>query len=279
MSLEILSVGAMVTVQDRGREGCGHLGVSASGAADRVSALLANQLVGNHPEAALLEAVGGGLRLRSARAARLSITGASGQASVDGEPAPHSRAFDVAPGATLTLGAALRGTLYYVAVAGGIEVPEVLGSRSSDTLSGVGPAPLAPGDRLRVGSLRGAPVHADMWIDRSDEELVLRFVPGPRDDWYADPDATSWTVSGQTDRVGTRLSGLPLSARRHGELASEPTVRGAIQVPPSGQPIVFGPDHPVTGGYPVVGVLVEDDADALAQARPGTPVVLRRVRR
>jgi biotin-dependent carboxylase-like uncharacterized protein len=160
-------------------------------------------------------------------------------------------------------------------VRGGVAVTPVLGSRSYDVMSAIGPLPLQAGDVLPVGEhtaeypeLEQAPVAA---ISEHLVELIV--VPGPRDDWLVNPDAlvhTIWMVSDRCDRVGMRLEGRPLRYRfPDRQLPSEGVTRGAIQVPPNGLPVILGPDHPVTGGYPVVGVVAQDDIDKVAQIRPG----------
>jgi len=173
----------------------------------------------------------------------------------------------------------------YLSVRGGIAVPTVLGSRSTETLAGLGPAPVRAGDRLPVGapprrfpSVDVAPVPPP-----SAGTVVLRAIPGPRADWLANPDALTagpWTVASRSDRVGVRLEGPPLgypASRAGQELASEGVVRGALQVPPNGQPVLFLADHPVTGGYPVAAVVLGADVDRAAQARPGQGVRIRLV--
>jgi biotin-dependent carboxylase-like uncharacterized protein len=156
----------------------------------------------------------------------------------------------------------------------------VLGSRSYDVMSAIGPLPLQPGDVLPIGEhteeypeLDQAPV-----APISDQLVELLVAPGPRDDWLADADAlvhTIWMASDRSDRVGMRLEGRPLLHRDPGrQLPSEGATRGAIQVPPNGLPVILGPDHPVTGGYPVAGVIADQDIDKLAQVRPGQHVRL-----
>jgi biotin-dependent carboxylase-like uncharacterized protein len=171
----------------------------------------------------------------------------------------------------------------YLAVRGGVDVPPVLGSRSTDTLSGLGPAPLAPGDRLPVGDLRGAEPFVDVAPVRApSSEPVLRVLPGPRRDWL-DPAAWTelttrpWTVTANSNRVGLRLDGPRLARARDGELPSEGLVPGALQVPPDGAPVLFLADHPVTGGYPVLAVVVTADLPAAAQLRPGDTLTFRPV--
>ncbi|MCV7081448.1 5-oxoprolinase subunit C family protein [Mycolicibacterium insubricum] len=167
----------------------------------------------------------------------------------------------------------------YLAVRGGIDVPPVLGSRSKTVVSGIGPAPVAAGDQLPVGPR--PPTHPRVTLAPipGAGRSPLRMLPGPQLDWLADPDAlvtTAWRVDIASDRVGMRLTGPPLvHVDPTRQLPSAGLVRGAIQVPPSGLPVVFGPDHPVTGGYPVAGVLLDADADGGAQLRPGEQVRLR----
>jgi biotin-dependent carboxylase-like uncharacterized protein len=169
-------------------------------------------------------------------------------------------------------------------VRGGIDVAPVLGSRSHDVLSALGPGPLRPGDVLAVGTptvaypeLDQAPVAA---IENAQVELFV--VPGPRDDWLTNPDAlvhTDWVASDRSDRVGMRLTGAALQHRwPDRQLPSEGATRGSIQVPPNGLPVILGPDHPVTGGYPVAGVVVAADMDKVAQIRPGQQLRMHWVR-
>ncbi|MBW0137359.1 5-oxoprolinase/urea amidolyase family protein [Pseudonocardia abyssalis] len=282
--LEVLATGALALVQDLGRPGAGATGVGRSGAADRAALRLGNRLVANPPSAAAVEVVFGGLAVRAGpdlpAPLLLALTGAPAPADVDGTPVGHHALVTLRAGQTLRLGAPPTGLRTYLAVRGGVEVAAVLGSRSTDVLSGVGPAPLAAGDLLPVG-----PEPAD--LPRVDvapvavppgDAVTLRAVPGPRADWVADPAAlaaTTWTASGRSDRVGMRLEGAPLRRRDHGELPSEGMVRGAVQVPPGGEPVLFGADHPVTGGYPVVAVVLDADMDRAAQIRPGQQVRFR----
>jgi biotin-dependent carboxylase-like uncharacterized protein len=272
MSLEVLEVGPLVTVQDRGRVGYAHLGVPRAGALDAPAAALANRLVGNDEDAAVLEVLLGGLALRTDTGCWVAVTGAAGRGGAEWLPA----------GAELRVDAPPTGLRSYVAVAGGIAVPPVLGSRSTDTLAWVGPAPVARGAVLPVGEPRAEPRPLD--TPRAPQPGPLRLVPGPRDDWFA-PDAldvlcgSAYTVGADSNRVGLRLDGPVLRRAREGELASEGLVLGAVQVPPSGLPVVFLADHPPTGGYPVIGVVEADDLWQCAQLRPGDRVRFTRVRR
>ena len=185
----------------------------------------------------------------------------------------------VAAGVTMRFAMPPSGLRTYLAVRGGIDVAPVLGSRSYDVMSAIGPLPLRPGDVLPVGEhTEDFPELDQAPVAGIDDVLTLKVVPGPREDWFVDPDIlvrTNWLVTTRSDRVGMRLVGMPLEYRwPDRQLPSEGATRGAIQVPPNGFPVILGPDHPVTGGYPVIGVVVDDDIDRVAQARPGQTVRL-----
>lgn len=279
-SLVVVATGPQVLVQDRGRFGYAHLGVPRAGALDAPSAALANRLVGNDVDAAVLEVLLGGLVIRAETACWVAVTGAVLPATVDGVAVAHGQAVRLPVGATLRLGGPQTGIRAYLAVGGGIDVAPVLGSRSTDTLAGVGPAPVVAGDRLPVGPGAGAPAGVD--TPRPRRAGVVRVLPGPHGEWFG-PEvlerlaATPWTVASASDRVGSRLDGEPLS-RVAGELPSEGMLLGAIQVPPDGRPVVLLADHGPTGGYPVVGVVHPDDLWQLGQVRPGERVTLRPAR-
>ena len=209
-----------------------------------------------------------------------ALTGAETDPRVNGKSFGTNSIQHVRDGEVISLGSPHTGLRSYLAVRGGIAVDPVLGSRSYDVLSALGPRPLVAGDVLPVGQ------HTDDYprLDQApvapiDGGLVdLRVLPGPRDDWFVDPDAlvhNVWVASDRSDRVGTRLTGTPLRQRDpNRQLPSEGTTRGAIQVPPNGLPVILGPDHPVTGGYPVAGVVIDADIDKVAQIRPGQAVRL-----
>ncbi|MDH6226937.1 biotin-dependent carboxyltransferase family protein [Streptomyces sp. MJP52] len=274
-ALEVLAAGPLATVQDLGRPGLAAVGVGLSGAADRGSLRLANRLVGNEEGAAGVEATFGGLSVRALRAVTVAVTGAVCPLTVGA----MNSVVHLAAGQRLTLGTPTAGLRSYLAVRGGIAVPAVLGSRSRDVLAGLGPAPLAAGDVLPAGPAPAAPPCVDLApvaaVPPERGEVVLRVRPGPRDDWFA-PGAVrellsaAWTVGAASDRVGMRLDGPVLPRAVEGELPSEGMVPGALQVPPGGRPVLFLADHPVTGGYPVIAVVLRDDLDHAAQARPGS---------
>lgn len=271
--IEVLRAGPLTTVQDLGRPGYAHLGVPRSGALDQPALRRANALVGNSAAAAGLETTLLGCRLRFATGAKVAITGASAVVKVDGVPVADP-VLEVAAGAEVEVGRATAGVRSYLAVRGGIGVPAVLGSRSTDTLSGLGPARLADGMTLPIGDDRGPAVDVAPAVPLGkDLELAVR--PGPRDSWFGAGElfAGSYAISPVSNRVGARLDGPGLTRTRDEELTPEGLVLGAIQVPANGQPLVFLADHPTTGGYPVIGVV--DDVTSLAQARPGTVVRFR----
>jgi len=281
-ALEVLRTGALATVQDLGRPGYAHLGVSGSGAADRGSLRLANRLVGNPESAAGIEVVLGGFAVRLlARPGVVAVTGARCSVRADGRLLAMDSPLQLSAETVLELGAPEAGLRTYLAVRGGLDVAAVLGSRSTDTLSGLGPDALTEGVELPVGSDELEAPSVDIAPQpHPPAELVLGVRVGPRDDWFADGAvdqlcSTGWQVSSDTDRVGIRLDGEPLERRGDGELKSEAMVRGSIQVPRGGRPIVFGADHPVTGGYPVIAVVDGDDMDLAAQARPGQTLRFR----
>jgi biotin-dependent carboxylase-like uncharacterized protein len=276
-TLEVLATGPLTLVQDLGRPGLAHLGVGRSGAADRGAFQLGARLLAQGYDTAALEVTIGGLTVRALGDLLVALTGAEAPATVDGLGVGYDAPFPLRAGEILTLGVPRAGVRTYLSVRGGIDVPPVLGSRSSDTLSGVGPAPVQVGDLLPVGE----PPHRFPQVDQAptaapgSDVLVLHARPGPREDWLADPyalAATEWTVSPRSDRVGLRLQGEPLArhpSRVGDELPSEGVVLGSVQVPAGGEPVLFLADHPVTGGYPVVAVVRPRDVDRAAQAAPG----------
>ncbi|WP_262982876.1 5-oxoprolinase/urea amidolyase family protein [Arthrobacter globiformis] len=297
--LRVLSPGIHSLIQDLGRQGHSALGVSAAGALDRASLRRANRLVGNAPSAAAIETVSGGLRLQAVGDQVLAVAGAPSaltvvtpSASPDGaEPAvperqrtvPAAAPFALLDGEILTIGVPDAGFRSYVAVRGGVDAPPVLGSRSTDTMSGIGPQPLAANQLLPAGSAAESGVVGSPEIqpDYPGEGVtVLDIILGPRADWFDQAAidslcAQDWTVKPESNRVGMRLQGTPLERSRTGELPSEGTVAGAIQMPPEGLPVLFLADHPITGGYPVIGVVVDHQLDLAAQVPIGGSIRFR----
>ena len=276
--IEVLAPGPLATVQDRGRPGWAAIGVSRSGAADRSAAALANRLVGNVPDAAVIEATLGRLALRFDRSAYLVLTGARCAATLDGHALAMDAPFHAAAGGMLRLGTPTTGLRTYLAVRGGVDVAPVLGSRATDLLTGVGPPPLAAGVVLPIGDdIAGNPPGVDHATVRRRDDAPMHLLPGPRVDWFAGDALTTLTlapylVTAASNRTALRLDGDVLTRSIVRELPPEGLVPGAVQVPPDGKPVVFLVDHPVTGGYPVVAVVRDADLDVLAQRRPGDTV-------
>jgi biotin-dependent carboxylase-like uncharacterized protein len=265
-ALRIVDVGWSTTIQDLGRAGFAHLGVPTAGAIDVGRHALANRLVGNDVSMATLETAGG------------LVVEAIGPLVVatSGDGSRH----------TLRSGERLRvdphgdGVWGYLAPRGGVLVAPVLGSRSHDTLSGVGPAPIARGALLEIGT----DPHTDLAADHAPArpvDPVVRLWPGQRVDWFVRGlDALldrSWVVGNDVSRVGVRLAAgmFERSGRMPAQMASEGLVAGAIQITPAGEPIVMLADHPTTGGYPVIAVVEPDDLAIVAQSRPGTTLRFR----
>lgn len=274
--ITVLEAGLYSTLQDLGRSGWGHLGVSTAGAADAFSLRVANRLVGNQDGAATLEMTARGPRLRFEKAAGIALTGADVEANLDGTPLPMYQTIQVSAGSTLNLGRIHPGLRCYLAVAGGLDLPRILGSASTDSLSGLGPSPLAAGMQLPMGTppgrtAEGAYLRSPPHFGTAAE---VRLLPGPQEDWFT-PDSrlklleSDYRVLPQSDRTGVRLEGAALKRDRRTELPSMGMVTGAIQVPGSGQPIVLLPNHGITGGYPVIGNVISADLGKLAQLTPG----------
>ncbi|WP_223691891.1 5-oxoprolinase subunit C family protein [Leifsonia poae] len=298
MSLRILDPGPLALVEDLGRAGFAHLGVSPSGALDRAALRFGNRLVGNPEGTAALEILLGGFTARFDRPAWFAVTGASGPLDLDGVPFDPNLPVRASAGSVVRIGVPTAGVRTYLAVRGGIDVPPVLGSRAGDMLSGLGPAPLTAGDELAVGTHPLAPVGLLDFapVDPPPADRVeVRAHPGPRADWFT-PGAIDafyseeWELSAASNRVGARLDpvrrpvhlvggdrrpALLLERANVAELPSEPMVAGAVQVSPDGRPTVLLADHPVTGGYPVIAVVADSSLDRFAQLRPGQRVAFR----
>ena len=261
--IRIVEPGWSTTVQDTGRHGLAHLGVPPSGTVDPGLAALVNRLVGNDPDAAVIETAGH-LVIEAVRAAIVAVSTA---------PAPHA----IAPRQRLRVEPDPDRTWAYLAVRGGFDTPVVLGSRSTDTLAGIAGVQIAAAVELPVGPDPGHPVTVDVAPVRN-HRAVARVWPGPRVDWFAPGSfealcTTPWVVSAEVSRVGLRLDGTAdIVRRRHDELPSEGLVRGAIQVPPDGRPVVMAADHPTTGGYPVIAVVDPDDLALVTQQRSGREI-------
>ena len=300
MSVTVLRTGPLTVFKDAGRPGHGAQGVPPSGAVDRSAYARANALAGNPPGTVVLECTLGGLRVRFERPATVVLTGTDAVLTVDGVRTGVEQVVAVPAGAEVAVTMPRRGLRSYLAVRGGFAVPAVLGSRSTDPLAGIGPARPAPGDVLPIGAApdgaagavadgppeapvadgAGTDAGAGSEAGAGSGVVTLEVDLGPRDDWFTGAAlrtflGAEFTVSPASNAVGLRLDGPPLDRRHPGELPSEGVVRGSVQVPPDGRPIVFQADHPVTGGYPVIAVLTPAAADLAARARPGSRVRFR----
>lgn len=258
--LRVVRAGPRTTVQDAGRHGYAHLGVPAAGVADSASAATANAAVGNLPDAAVLESTLGGDLLEADADLVVAVVGAG-----------PIRVERLRTGEQLRVGRA-DGAYLYVAVAGGIAVDPVLGSRSTDSLSGLGPPVLRTGAVVPIGPADMSDPR-DRLEEGGSDNPVMEVWPGPhlgllRQGLYDDLLAHVWTVTPAADRVALRLSGPELSPGVDG-IDSEGLVPGAIQVPPDGQPVLFLANHPPTGGYPVAAVVAHEALPRAAQSRPG----------
>nr|WP_256328779.1 urea amidolyase family protein [Nocardioides sp. YR527] len=298
-AVEVVRPGLQLVIEDLGRSGHAALGVSASGAADRRALRAANRAVGNRPGAAAFELAGGGAALRFTGPVVVAVTGAPAETTIvrsDGPPLPvtHGAATALEDGEELRLGAVSAGLRAVIAVRGGLDLPPALGSLSSDTLAGLGPGdlggrPLRAGDVVPLNGPAAAPHAVDPNPATTDplpapgDTVELRIVLGPREDWFTPAGVRTlleqeWTVTPRSDRVGVRLEGpVPLERDIAGELPSEGAVTGAIQVPPDGQPVLFLPDHPLTGGYPIIGAVIDRDLDLAGQLPPGVRIRFRPV--
>ncbi|GAA2269613.1 MULTISPECIES: 5-oxoprolinase subunit C family protein [Kitasatospora] len=276
--LLVVRPGPLTTVQDLGRRGVAHLGVPRGGALDEPALRTANRLVGNPSGTAALETTVGGVAVKALSPLLVAVTGAPAPVRMDGRPTAWGAPVAVPAGAVVEVGPATYGVRSYLAVAGGLAVSEVFGSRSTDLLSGLGPAPLAAGQVLPVGPAVGPYPAVDVApLPAPPVELVLRLRPGPRADWFtaealAGLARARYRVATASNRIALRTEGPALARTREDELPSEGVMLGSVQVPPNGLPVIFLADHPTTGGYPVIGVVPATDLAAAAQARPGTPL-------
>ncbi|MCJ1706314.1 5-oxoprolinase/urea amidolyase family protein [Microbacterium sp. VKM Ac-2923] len=281
-TLTVTAPGAAATIQDLGRPGRAALGVARSGALDRAALRIANRLVGNVEDAAGVEILLGGFTARAERDTWIAVTGALSDVRIDGRAVDAYAPLPLPAGSEVSIGVARAGLRCYLAVRGGLAVPVTLGSRSSDVLAGLGQAPVVIGDVLATGSALFPGPSVDHFPWSVPPGLVeVTVARGPRTDWFSRAALETlfeapWTVSSDADRIGIRLDGPMLTRVRRDELPSEGMRPGAIQVPPHGRPVVLLADGPVTGGYPVIAVVTDAGLDALAQARPGDRVRIRR---
>ena len=292
-SIEIVSLGLPPVFQDLGRAGQAGQGISVSGAADRASFKAANRIVGNPANTTALEITLGGISFRMRGQGVMALTGATAAISITGADGrrisgPHHTAIALDDGDVVSLGTPEAGMRSYLALRGGFDIAPVLGSAATDTLAQIGPAAPVVGDVVAIrpaatGSLV-ATEEPSFAMPSATETVVLDVVMGPRTDWFTDAAVENflsqeWSVTPQSSRVGIRLSGDALERSNTGELPSEATVRGALQVPASGQPVLFLADHPLTGGYPVIANVAGHHLDLAGQIPVGAKIRFNAVSR
>jgi antagonist of KipI len=280
--------GLFTTVQDLGREGFGPMGVSASGAADPISLRIGNRLVGNPDGAAALEMTLVGGVFTFERAVVIAVTGADFGPSVDGIPLTMWASVEIQKGQTVTLGPSHSGARAYLCVQGGIAVELFLGSASTHVLSGLGGfegRTLRRGDQLDLGasnSLFRKRSLSPKVLERLKPRKRVRITDGPQSDWFAN---SSWKtlcenafrVAEQSNRMGIRLEGTPIPIDASREMITEGVSLGAIQVPPSGQPIILFVEQQTTGGYPKIANVISADFHSLGQLRPRDAIRFERI--
>jgi KipI family sensor histidine kinase inhibitor len=265
--------GLLSFVQDGGRRGVAGLGVPRAGAADQYALRMANRLVGNDEDASAIEITVRGPTLRFACAVHVAVIG-DADVRIDGHSVAANAVVPVDAGQMVTVGTLERGLRGYLAVSGGIDVPAVLGSRSTDVLSHLGPGALAGGDVLGLGP-PGRPRGRLRPVEAPVTPTRLRVVVGP-DEFPADTlarfVATAWEVDSASDRIGVRLRAQTLPTGAGAESGSRGMVTGAVQLPPDGRPIVLLCDHATVGGYPVIATVASADLGLLGQLAPGDTV-------
>jgi len=296
-SVEVIAPGLFTTVQGAGRQGYRRYGVPTAGALDERAHARANAAVGNAPEAAALECTIVGPTLRFLQPTRFAVDGAHLAARLERDdlgswPVPPATTILARTGNVLSFEGRRSGCRAYVAFAGGIDVPLVLGSRSTDLASGFGGylgRPLAAGDRLsllparetgrrRFAAQEGGASVVDAGEATGREDATVRVVLGPQAERFTEEAlaqffSATWDLRATSDRAGLRLEGPALRHRGAREIPSDGLVPGSIQVPPDGQPIVMLADGPTTGGYPKIATVVRADLPVLAQLVPGASTV------
>jgi biotin-dependent carboxylase-like uncharacterized protein len=273
-----------LTLQDQGRIGYANIAVPTSGAFDQKSHQLANRLIGNFPNACAIESLRGSFEFSTDSELVISATGAPASVQVDGREHEMFRSIFVPAGSVVSVSPGSLGMRTYLAIRGGIVGNQIMGSSSYDELSQIGTPPIKPGDKFSVenqvaGSITGDYIPGSVITGLNTVELEA--MPAPRWSGFSNSDilfTSEYQVTSSVNRVGLRLSGPALVWNSESRLASEGVVNGAIQIPVDGMPLIFGPDHPTTGGYPVVAVVSRNSLDLLAQTAPGTVVRFKSAR-
>lgn len=282
----VVRSGWLTMVQDLGRYGYQQYGVSVAGVMDHLSAIVANRLVGNSDHAAVLELTLKGPELRFEQRAVIAIAGADLSPTINGHGVPLWKSIAIHRGSRLSFGAQRVGSRAYLAIAGGIDIPLVLGSRATHRASemgGLGGRPLRAGDILYAGEPAKSLDRSigtrlpDQLRPRYGRSATLRILPGPQQDFFgarslATLTKATYTVSPQSDRMGYRLTGPKIVRKGSAQFISDGTAMGALQVPPDGQPILLMADRQTTGGYPKIAVVISADLPLAAQLAPGDTI-------
>ena len=276
--LHVVHVSGFASVQDHGRHGYAHLAVSPSGAFDRASHDYANRIVGNADAAATIELTRASIQFVCDQEVMISVTGAPTSIVIDGRQRETQRAILVPGGTTVLVTAQNLGMRSYLAVRGGIDAEQVMGSAAYDELSKIGTPPLRTGDALRIGAAAASTPAVTRGVSSGvnvSQTATIRVHKGPRWATCANSETLltgEYTVTSRLNRIGIRLAGPSISWDTEERLSPEGVITGAIQVATDGQPLIFGPDHPITGTYPVIALVDERDLGVLAQLAPGTTV-------
>ncbi len=286
MSIKIINAGMLSTIQDGGRFGVMKYGFTQSGAMDSKAMSTANILVGNEPECAVIETTLLGITAEFTENTVIALSGGDFSAAINGTPIKRNKAYAVNAGDTLAMSYAKSGVRGYLAVSGGFDVPEVMGSRSTNLKSQIGGfcgRKLAAGDIINTF----APIITDTTGRELPEEtyensLTLRAVLGPQDYMFTDEDiktffSCEYKITQQADRMGIRLDGVPLKGKGSMDIVSDGIVFGSVQVPKNGMPIILAADRQTTGGYAKIATVISADRHLIAQARPGGTIKFAQV--
>ena len=283
-TFHVKTPGVLTTIQDLGRMGHGQYGIPVSGAMDRTSFQIANQLIGNAPGAAGLEITLYGLKLEALRSVRIVITGGDMNPTLNGEPCPMWQTLDLPAGSTLLFKTIRSGARDYLAVEGGIDSLVQLDSRSTHQKAFLGTT-LKKGDIIKTLPVKRTLSNLQLpesMIPTCSKQAEIRVIPGPQDDLFTRKGmdtflSETYTITSQSDRQGYRLEGEPIAHVSGADIISDAILPGSIQVPGNGQPIIMMKDTQTTGGYPKIACVIGPDIDILAQMLPGRKVRFRNV--
>lgn len=283
-SILFSEVSGFITLQDQGRIGFANIAVPTSGAFDQSAHHLGNRLVGNYPGACSIESLRGSFKFSTDTDLVIAVTGAAASVQINSREHEMSRAVYVAANSTVAIRTGNQGLRTYLAIRGSILGNAVMGSHSYDELSQIGTPPIKTGEQFTISNNVAGAISGDYFPNfalSGQGEIELEVMPAPRWSGFSNGQILfqmEFQVTESINRVGMRLSGPQLVWESKERLASEGVITGAIQIPVDGMPLIFGPDHPTTGGYPVIAVVSRSSLNVLAQTAPGTKVRFRKVR-